>query len=70
MNTLNEFLKYAKIEQDLYDTFEKFHRLSIGSTKTNFEFNHQQIPSLTNMIERPKQQYQFMNKINPYSHSF
>ncbi|CAF2087768.1 unnamed protein product [Rotaria magnacalcarata] len=70
MNTLNEFLKYAKIEQDLYDTFEKFHRLSIESTRTNFEINHQQIPSLTNMIERPKQQYQFMNKINPHSHSF
>ncbi|CAF3387421.1 unnamed protein product, partial [Rotaria socialis] len=70
MNTLNEFLKYAKIEQDLNDTFENFHRLSIESTKPNFEINHRQIPSLTNMIERPKQQYQFMNKMNPHSHSF
>ncbi|CAF2087757.1 unnamed protein product [Rotaria magnacalcarata] len=70
MNTLNEFLKYAKIEQDLNDTFENFHRLSIESTKPNFEINHRQIPSLTNMIERPKQQYQFMNKNNPRSHSF
>ncbi|CAF4639166.1 unnamed protein product, partial [Rotaria sp. Silwood2] len=70
MNTLNEFLKYTKIEQDLYDTFEKFHRLSIDSIKPNFAINHQQIPSLTNMIEPPKQQYQFINKINPRSHSF
>ncbi|CAF1485173.1 unnamed protein product [Rotaria magnacalcarata] len=31
MNTLNEFLKYAKIEQDLCDIFEKFHQLSIDS---------------------------------------
>ncbi|CAF2633629.1 unnamed protein product [Rotaria sp. Silwood2] len=65
MNTLNEFLRYAKIEQDLYDTFEKSHRLPMESTKSNFQINHQQISSLTNMIEQPKQQYQFMNKINP-----
>ncbi|CAF4139590.1 unnamed protein product [Rotaria sp. Silwood2] len=70
MNTLNEFLRYAKIEQDLYDTFEKSHRLPMESTKSNFQINHQQISSLTNMIEQPKQQYQFMNKINPRSHSF
>lgn len=31
MNTLNEFLKYVKIEQDLYDTFEKSRKLSIES---------------------------------------
>ncbi|CAF4224432.1 unnamed protein product, partial [Rotaria magnacalcarata] len=43
---------------------------SAESTKPNFEINHRQIPSLTNMIERPKQQYQFMNKNNPRSHSF
>ena len=70
MNTLNEFLKYAKIEQDLYDTFEKFHRLSIESTKPNVASNHQQITSLTNMIEQPKPPYQFRNKMNPRSHSF
>ncbi|CAF2783413.1 unnamed protein product [Rotaria sp. Silwood2] len=70
MNTLNEFLRYAKIEQDLYDTFEKFHRLSIESTKLYFAINHQQISSSTTMIEQPKQQYQFMNKITPRSHSF
>ncbi|CAF4711414.1 unnamed protein product, partial [Rotaria sp. Silwood2] len=29
MNTLNEFLKHAKIEQDLYDTFEKSGQLSL-----------------------------------------
>ncbi|CAF4660317.1 unnamed protein product, partial [Rotaria sp. Silwood2] len=57
MNTLNDFLKYAKIEQNLNDTFGKFHRLSIESTKPNFIINHQQIPSLTNAIEQPKQQY-------------
>jgi hypothetical protein len=52
MNTLNEFLKYAKIEQDLYDTFEKARVLSFESKQPYFDFNHSSIPSLTAMIKQ------------------
>jgi hypothetical protein len=40
MNTLSEFLKYAKVEQDLYDTFEKSRHLSIKSEQPYYDFNY------------------------------
>ncbi|CAF4553333.1 unnamed protein product, partial [Rotaria sp. Silwood2] len=67
MNTLNEFLKYAKIEQDLYDTFEKYNQLSIEHKSPNITINHQQVPSFTAMINRPQQNYHY-KKRNDYLH--
>ncbi|CAF0951993.1 unnamed protein product [Rotaria sordida] len=67
MNTLNEFLKYAKIEPALYDTFEKSRQLSIESKQSNFTFNHSRISTLTAMIKQPKFRYHYI-KQNSRSH--
>ncbi|CAF1151250.1 unnamed protein product [Rotaria sordida] len=69
LNTLNEFLKYATIEQDLYDTFEKSRQLSIESNQPNFAINCQPIPSLTTMIKQSKQHFQFMTTNTSPSYS-
>ncbi|CAF1384371.1 unnamed protein product [Rotaria sordida] len=60
INTLNEFLKYAKIEQDLYDTFRN---LSIDSQQFDFNFNRPPIPSLTATVN-PQKQYHYKIKYN------
>ena len=39
MNSLNEFLKYAKIEQDLYDTFAKLDDISIDPQQPQFDLS-------------------------------
>ncbi|CAF3297526.1 unnamed protein product [Rotaria sp. Silwood2] len=57
LHQLNEFLKYAKIEQDLSDTFEKSNQLSIEHMSPNIIGNHQQVSPFTAMINRPKQYY-------------
>ncbi|CAF4226054.1 unnamed protein product, partial [Rotaria sordida] len=66
INTLNEFLKYAKTEQDLYDTFGS---LSLDSQQRYFNYNHPSIPSLTATVNQPKQYYNTMKYNNPVSHS-
>ncbi|CAF1327080.1 unnamed protein product [Rotaria sordida] len=66
INTLNEFLKYAKIEQDLHDTFGS---LSLDSQQRHFNHNHPSIPSLTAAVNQPKQYYNTMKYNNPVSHS-
>ena len=60
INTLNEFLKYAKIEQDLYDTFEKSRNLSMEYKQPYFSTDRSPIPSLTAMINKSKQYYHHM----------
>src|SRR2546430_34082 len=40
MNTIMEFLKYAKIEQDLYDTFEKTYNSSFTAMIKPKQSNH------------------------------
>ncbi|CAM4771186.1 unnamed protein product [Rotaria magnacalcarata] len=65
MNTLSEFFEYAKIEQDLYDTFEKSRHLILESKHSNFTYKHTTIPSLTAMIKQPKQHYQIMKVNDP-----
>jgi len=69
MTTLKEFLKYAKIEQDLYDTFEKSRHLSLEPQQPYFDFNRSSIPSLTTMINQPKQYYRDMGQDNRLAHS-
>lgn len=58
MNSLDEFLKHTKIEQDLYDTFEKTRQLSIESQQSQFSMYHPQNPSVATTIKQPPvQQY-------------
>jgi len=57
IKTVNEFIIQAKIEQDLYDTFEKTGKLSLESQQPQFDFNRSPIPSLTAMIKQPQQNY-------------
>jgi len=66
INTLNEFLKYAKIEQDLHDTFDN---LLLDSQQRHLNYNHSSIPSLTTTVNQPKQYYNKMKHNNYVSHS-
>ncbi|CAF1566205.1 unnamed protein product, partial [Rotaria sordida] len=66
INTLNEFLKYAKIEQDLHDTFDN---LLLDSQQRHLNYNHSSIPSLTTTVNQPKQYYNKMKHTNYVSHS-
>ena len=47
MNTLSEFLKHAKIEEDLYDTFDKSRDPSLYSQQLYFRYDRSPISSLT-----------------------
>jgi heme oxygenase len=51
MTKLNEFIKQAKVEQDLHDTFENSRQLPVTP-----DYNHSMAHSLTNMIKQPKPQ--------------
>jgi hypothetical protein len=64
IHTLNEFLKYAKIEQDLHDTFRK-------SSVDPQQYHDDQIaiPSLTAAVNQSKQHYDKMNYNNSNLHS-
>ncbi|CAF3733527.1 unnamed protein product [Rotaria socialis] len=53
MNSLDEFLKYTKIEQDLYDTFEKTRQLAIESKQSQFTNYHSQNPSVATTMKQP-----------------
>jgi len=60
MNTLKEFLKHVKVEQDLYETFEKSRNVSLEQRQQQqpyFELNHPAIPSLTAMVKQSTQRY-------------
>ncbi len=58
MNTLKEFLKYAKIEQDLYDTIKKSDELSLESSQPRYNGNN----ASTATIKQPKQHYHVMKQ--------
>ncbi|CAF3260642.1 unnamed protein product [Rotaria sp. Silwood2] len=60
MNVLNEFLKYAKIEQDLYDTFEKSRQLSIEPKQSYITYSQSTIPSLTATMKQSQQNYHYI----------
>jgi hypothetical protein len=63
MNTLPEFLKYAKIEQDLCDTFEKSCNSSRTPQQPYFD-NNSSTPSFTAMIDKPPQRYSYTAQDN------
>ncbi|CAF3492264.1 unnamed protein product [Rotaria sp. Silwood2] len=69
LHTLNEFLKYAKIEQDLYDTFEKTRQISIETPQPIFTINHTQTPQSEYMIKQPKI-HQFMEQNKSSTRTF
>ena len=56
--TLKEFIKYAKIEQDLFDTFMKPHQLSPDiQQQPYFEGNHFTNPTITAIIKSSNQHH-------------
>jgi hypothetical protein len=59
-NSLDAFLKYAKIEQDLNDTFEKMDALSIDPQQPYFDHSRSSNPPLTAATNFTKQ---YRNKI-------
>jgi hypothetical protein len=60
--TLDDFLKYAKIEQDLYDTFEKPRHSSVEPQQSHFHQNGSSIPSLTAMVNKYNHRQQSMQQ--------
>jgi hypothetical protein len=66
MNTLNEFLKYAKIEQDLHDTFEKFRTSSIDSQQPYMDYTRSSNVTLTAAVN-PRKHYHHDTKRNDQS---
>ena len=57
---LTDFLKYAKIEQDLFDTFDKSRKLSLESP-SSYENNSSEVPPVTTAVEPKQQQFQYKN---------
>ena len=55
MNTLNEFLKHAKFEQDLYSIFERSYQLSLDSKEFNCTYHQLGISSFTTVIRQSKE---------------
>lgn len=69
MNSLDEFLKYAKIEQDLNDTFDKVDTLSINQQQPYFDYSRSSDPSLTAAIDPQKQNYENTKRNNQWRQS-
>jgi len=68
INTLNEFLKYAKLEQDLHDVYGKELQSSPEPKPTYSSLNHTTTPSLAVTVKQPQQYYHQKKRINHYSH--
>ena len=68
MNTLSDFLKHAKIEEDLYDTFEKSRNLSPQAQQSYFHYDRSATSSLTTRVQQPTQHSQNLKHGNylPY----
>ena len=69
MNSLDGFLKYAKIEQDLHDTFEKLRTASINTQQPYFDFNQPSNLPVTATINPRAQDYQNIKKNDQPIHS-
>ena len=68
MNTLSEFLKHAKIEEDLYDTFEKSRNLSLHSQQPYFNYDRSAFSFLTTRVQKPTQHSHKLKPDNRLSH--
>ena len=69
MNSLDGFLKYAKIEQDLNDTFDKVDALSIDAQQPYFDYNRSSNASLTAAIDPREQNYENTKRNNQWRQS-
>lgn len=70
MITLTDFLKYAKLEQDLYDTFEQSRSLSLDTQQPSFNFDRSAMSSLTTRVAPlPPRQYYNRKPENRFPHS-
>lgn len=61
ISTLADFLKYAKIEQDLYDTFDKSRKLSLESQQSSTETTPSTDPPVTTAVEPKRQRSRYNN---------
>ncbi|CAF0897104.1 unnamed protein product [Adineta steineri] len=68
LTSLTEFIKYAKIEQDIHETFEKSCHLSLESQQ--IQFNQPTFQPLTAAIQRLNHQYHPTNKDDQNPRSF
>jgi hypothetical protein len=68
MNTLKEFLTYAKIEEDLHNTFENFRNLSTQSQQPHLDYNYPLNQTLTTTVNPRKQYHQNMNRNDQQTH--
>lgn len=62
MNSLDEFLKYVKIEQELNDTSEKFGEISMDPQRPQFDFTHLPTSTTTAAIDTRQHNYQHTNR--------
>jgi hypothetical protein len=67
IQSLNEFLKYAKIEQDLHDTFDKSYHLSLESQQSIPENHSSLVPPLATAVEPKQQQFRYKPHTKPKS---
>ena len=69
ITSLSDFLHYAKLEDDLYDKFEKSHNLSLESQQPHFNYDHSTASSLVTRTQPPYQYYHHPKRDNrqPYS---
>ncbi len=58
MDSLDEFLRYAKIEQDLNDTFEKFGEMSMDPQQPQFDFSRFPNSTTTAAVDTRPRNYQ------------
>jgi hypothetical protein len=62
MESLDEFLKYAKIEQDLNDTFDKFGEIATDQQQPQFHLNYLSNSTTTAAINTRKHDYRNNNR--------
>ena len=67
METLNDFLTYAKIEQDLHETFDKDNHLQPETEKPLSPNNEEPIPSITAAIKPVNPIRKQLNENNDHS---
>jgi hypothetical protein len=68
MRVLADFLKYAKIEQDLYDTYERSQESTVQPAQPYFAYHLSSSPQHTTTIQQQEQYYRHPNHRNRRSY--
>ena len=68
IETLADFLQQAKIEQDLYETFDASRRASPEPMRPQFALQRSGIPSATALINQPHERHRPMQRDDRYRH--